>query len=210
MEWTPRPLVEYLREQERHNVTVITVGSKYEVYVRSPASSHMQTLKQPFQTLAIKWEVNIFEKKSSCVFSSCVFIMRPSFLRLSLILCHCDRWMKMYYVYNIILIWCLCQQSSSRIHNEPGYRKRQFLSITTRHQRRGQRKMLELKEVKRKKKQEQTSNKQMNRLMRKERKRRKREKRKATSWKKRRGRKKNKKQEQTSNRKEKRKKKKEM
>ena len=64
MEWTPRPLVEHLREQERHNVTVITVGSKYEVYVRSPASSHMQTLKQPFQTLAIKWEVNIFLKKS--------------------------------------------------------------------------------------------------------------------------------------------------
>ena len=54
MEWTPRPLVEHLREQERHNVTVITVGSKYEVYARSPASSHMQTLKQPFQTLAIK------------------------------------------------------------------------------------------------------------------------------------------------------------
>ena len=52
----------------------------------------------------------------------------------------------------------MCQQSSSRIQNEPGYRKRQFLSITT-HQRKGQRKMLELKEVKRKKKQEQTSNK---------------------------------------------------
>ena len=64
MEWTPRPLVEHLREQERYNVTVITVGSKYEVYVRSPASSHMQTLKQPFQTLAIKWEVNIIVKKS--------------------------------------------------------------------------------------------------------------------------------------------------
>ena len=59
-------------EQERHNVTVITVGSKYEVYVRSPAPSHMQTLEQPFRTLAIKWEVNIFLKKSSCVLSSCV------------------------------------------------------------------------------------------------------------------------------------------
>ena len=57
-----------------------------------------------------------------------------------------------------ILIWCMCQQSSSRIQNEPGYRKRQFLSITIRHQRKGQRKMLELKEVERKK-QEQTSNK---------------------------------------------------
>ena len=29
----------------RHNVTVITVGSKYEVYVRSPSSSHTQTLQ---------------------------------------------------------------------------------------------------------------------------------------------------------------------
>ena len=55
----------------RHNVTVITVGSKYEVYVQSPASSHMLT----FRTLAIKWEMNIIVKKSSCVFL-------PSFLRL--------------------------------------------------------------------------------------------------------------------------------
>ena len=37
------------------------------------ASSHMQTLKQPFQTLAIKWEVNIIEKKSSASLS-CVFL----------------------------------------------------------------------------------------------------------------------------------------
>ena len=33
----------------RHNVTVITVGSKYEVYVRSPAPSHMQTFNNPFE-----------------------------------------------------------------------------------------------------------------------------------------------------------------
>ena len=62
-----------------------------------------------------------------------------------------------------ILIWCMCQQSSSRIQNEPGYRKWQFLSITTRHQRKGQRKMLELKEAKKRKKQEQTSNKKRGR-----------------------------------------------
>ena len=30
-------------------------------------------LEQPFRTLAIKWEVNIFLKKSSCVLYSCVF-----------------------------------------------------------------------------------------------------------------------------------------
>ena len=29
-------------------------------------------LEQPFRTLAIKWEVNIFLKKSSCVLHSCV------------------------------------------------------------------------------------------------------------------------------------------
>ena len=46
MEWTPTS-----REQERHNVTVITVGSKYEVYVRSPAHANLQ---QTFRTLAIK------------------------------------------------------------------------------------------------------------------------------------------------------------
>ena len=82
MEWTPRPLVEHLREQERHNVTVITVGSKYEDYVQSSAPSHMQTLKQPFQTLAIKREVKIFLKKSSCVLYSCV-------CRLSCVCYHC-------------------------------------------------------------------------------------------------------------------------
>ena len=86
MEWTPRPLVEHLREQERHNVTVITVGSKYEVYVRSPAPSHMQTLKQPFQTLQIKWEVNIIVKKSSCVFLQAFSFLRPLFVRLSFIM----------------------------------------------------------------------------------------------------------------------------
>ena len=46
MEWTAT-----LREQERHNVMVITVGSKYEVYVQSPAPSHMQTLNNPFKPL---------------------------------------------------------------------------------------------------------------------------------------------------------------
>ena len=30
-------------------------------------------LEQPFRTLAIKWEVNIFLKKPSCVLPSCVF-----------------------------------------------------------------------------------------------------------------------------------------
>ena len=43
------------------------MGLKYFSYVRSLAPSRMQTLSNPSRTLAIKWEVNIFLKKSSCV-----------------------------------------------------------------------------------------------------------------------------------------------
>ena len=95
--------------------------------------------------------------------------MRPSFLRFPscvLYSCVCYHCIGMYPVYicmQHILIWCMCQQSSSRIQNEPGYRKRHFLSITTRNQWKGQRKMLELKEVKKRKKQEQTNNKKRGR-----------------------------------------------
>ena len=71
MEWTPRPLVEHLREQERPNATVITVGSKYEVYVRSPTSSAHANLQQPFRTLAINWEVNVVKE----------IFLRPFFMR---------------------------------------------------------------------------------------------------------------------------------
>ena len=45
-----------------------TVGSKYEVYVQSPAASHMQdwvTLFKPYNKVR---EVNIFLKKSPCRF----------------------------------------------------------------------------------------------------------------------------------------------
>ena len=63
------------REQERHNVTVITVGSKYFSYVRSPAPSHTQTLNNPFEPLQIKWEVNILLKKTSCVVYYCVWLI---------------------------------------------------------------------------------------------------------------------------------------
>ena len=59
---------------------VITVGSKYEVYVRSPAPSHMQTLDQPFRNLQIKMRGKIFYKEvflrlSVCVVYSCDFII---------------------------------------------------------------------------------------------------------------------------------------
>ena len=55
----------------------------------------------------------------------------------------------------------MCQLGSSRIQNEPGYRKRQFLSITTRHQRKGQKKNAGIercKKTKQKKKNKRATN----------------------------------------------------
>ena len=46
MEWTPAS-----GEQKRQNVTVITAGSKYSSYVRSPAPFHMQPLNNSFEHL---------------------------------------------------------------------------------------------------------------------------------------------------------------
>ena len=57
-------------------------------------------LEQPFWTHAIKWEVNIFQKKSSCV-----FIMRRLFIRLSLILCRCDAEWWCRWLYNTAFAW---------------------------------------------------------------------------------------------------------
>ena len=63
------PWLNWGPEENEKDTTLptITLGSKYFSYVRSPAPSHMQTLSNPFRKLAIKWEVNIFIKKSSCV-----------------------------------------------------------------------------------------------------------------------------------------------
>ena len=48
------------------------------------------TLEQPFRTLAIKSEVKILLKKSSCVFLHASFIPASFCVRLSLLLCRCD------------------------------------------------------------------------------------------------------------------------
>ena len=95
MKWTPAS-----GEQERHNVTVITVGSRnYSLCSVSSSLSHA-TLEQPFRTLAIKWEVHIFVKKSSCVFilpaSSCVFLHASV-----LLLCRYDAAWTCIWEYNI-------------------------------------------------------------------------------------------------------------
>ena len=80
IEWTPTS-----GEQERHNVTVITVGSKYEVYVRSLAPSHMQTLNNPFEPCSKVRGIYVVKE----VFMRPSFL-RPLFMRLSLMLCRCD------------------------------------------------------------------------------------------------------------------------
>ena len=64
-----------LENEKDTTLTAITSGSKYFSYVRSPAPSYMQTLSNPFRTLAIKWEVNIFIKKFSCVVYYCVWLI---------------------------------------------------------------------------------------------------------------------------------------
>ena len=59
-EWTPGLRLSSHGERERHNADGHNFGVKIFSYVRSPAPSHTQTLSNPFRTLAIKWEVNIF------------------------------------------------------------------------------------------------------------------------------------------------------
>ena len=108
----PKELTPASAEQERHNVTVITVGSKYEVYVRSLAPPHMQNLEQPFRTLAIKREVNIFVKKSSCVFLHASFIPASFCVRLSLLLSRYDTANEYIYVY-----FCMNQQMTMQHMN---------------------------------------------------------------------------------------------
>ena len=61
-----------LENEKDTTLTVITLGSKYFSYVRSPASSHSKTPHNLFVPLQIKWEVNILIKKSNCVCYSCV------------------------------------------------------------------------------------------------------------------------------------------
>ena len=79
----------------------ITLESKYFIYVRSPAPSHKQTLSNPFRTLAIKWEVNIFLRSFPASLS-----LRASFIIESVI--HC---VGIYPVYKYMYIsaWtCIC------------------------------------------------------------------------------------------------------
>ena len=55
-------------ERERHNVADHNFGVKiFQLCSVSSSLSH-ENLEQPFRTLAIKWEIYIFIKKSSCVF----------------------------------------------------------------------------------------------------------------------------------------------
>ena len=79
----PQGLWLNIRRTIWHNVTVITVGSKYEVYVQSPASSHMQTLERPFLEVCNKvrgkyiWK-EVFLRLYPALFlpvsSSCIFL----------------------------------------------------------------------------------------------------------------------------------------
>ena len=77
-------------------MTVITVGSKYEVYVRSPASSHIQPLKQHLSNPCNKVRGKILLKKSFCV-----FILPASFITVSVIIASaCIQYIYAYFCMN--------------------------------------------------------------------------------------------------------------
>ena len=58
-EWALGLRLSSTKERERHNVTVITVGSRNYSLCSVSSSLSRATLEQPFRTLAIKWEVYI-------------------------------------------------------------------------------------------------------------------------------------------------------
>ena len=70
-------------------MTVISVGSKYEVYVRSPASSHMQPFNNPFEPcnkVRGKYIVKeVFLRFPSCFLSSCIFLCASVFTIIELL-----------------------------------------------------------------------------------------------------------------------------
>ena len=106
-EWAPRLPVEQpyrTRKTQRdgHNLGVRIV----QLCSISSSLSHA-TLEQPFRTLAIKWEVNIFVKKSSCVFLPASFITACVVIIVSL---WCCRWL-----YNRCTTWTLTKQLEKKL-----------------------------------------------------------------------------------------------
>ena len=74
-EWPPGLRLSCPGERERHNADGHNFGVKIS-YVRSPAPSHIQTLSNPFRTLAIKLEVNIVKEVCVRLFNYCVVMIR--------------------------------------------------------------------------------------------------------------------------------------
>ena len=71
------------KERKRHNVTVITVGSRYYSLCSVSSSLSHANYEQPFRTLAIKWEVIFFRLPAS-------FIPVSVFVTASWLLSRCD------------------------------------------------------------------------------------------------------------------------
>ena len=87
MEWTPGS-----REQEKHNVTVITVGSRYYSLCSVSSSLSHATLEQPFWKLTNKVRGKILLKKSSCVFlhASVFVVVSWIILHIYVHVCRCE------------------------------------------------------------------------------------------------------------------------
>ena len=98
-----------IKRTKRHNVTVITVGSRnYSLCSISSSLSHA-TLEQPFQTLTNKVRGKILLKKSSCVFLSCVR------------LCHC--------VVIIVSLWIILHIYVHICRCESAYNKSTYIQF---------------------------------------------------------------------------------
>ena len=98
-------------------------------------------LEQPFRTLAIKWQVNIFVKKSSCIFVyafsflhlNC-YCVRRLFMHLSLMLCRCDAEWWCRWPYNTMSPGLLVNTPMNNSDNEnPNLKHNIISSISTWH-----------------------------------------------------------------------------
>ena len=112
-------------------LTAITSGSKYFSNIRSPATSHTQTLSNPFRNLTNKVRGKIFYKE--------VFL-RPSFLRpFFLRLCPCvcliivSLWYRRWLYNNGILYMSFIQLAeSSKLGKMACFKKRVFSNLQLR------------------------------------------------------------------------------
>ena len=111
-----------MENEKDTTLTVITFGSKYFSYVRSPAPSHTQTLSNPFRNLTNKVRGKIFYKEvflrlSVCVVYYCVFILRLS-LSLRLLLLRASFIIASVCIQHIYVYFCMEYDNITKVSQE--------------------------------------------------------------------------------------------